>query len=129
MPNVDAAATFSVEGFFSATPSLSLITLADIQQWLNGDQYENLTLDEQLVQSAKTRLFGKLRTRFHTERWTTYASTPEAVRVAISMLVASIIYRRDYSETNPSENNYATWLEMEAHRTVDELIDGVTVLA
>lgn len=79
-----------------------VVTLAEVQQWLEATKLTLDVVDEELAESARAIAFGKLSAAYDTSTWVSIGTTPKLVRTVISMLVAAWIYQREYAEEEDS---------------------------
>jgi hypothetical protein len=93
--------------------------LQQTQQWLDTTKTPIASLDPALVQTATTMVFSRVSRVYNTATWLSGSPAtpdqtlcPSLVQTAISLLIASWMYAKAYSEvTAEEENKYAARLE------------------
>lgn len=98
-----------------------------VQDWLAGKLVVP-AIDADIDGSIRDIAFGKLATRYVTTTWTDNTNTPALVLSAMTMLYASVIYNRAYSEDTEGTNQWADWLERMAMDILDGLAAGIITL-
>jgi hypothetical protein len=102
------------------------VSLSDVQQWLEKTKLTLTEVDPEFEASATAIAFSILSSRYDTSTWTNETTTPEIVRVGLSMWIASYEYRRAYSEsTAATANSYADWLEKRGSFIIEGLQNGL----
>lgn len=103
----------------------AVVELAEVQAWLESTKYTLSKVDEDLEQTARQLVYGRLTTaHFNSSTWTTVEATPELVRRIIAMLVAAWEYDRATAEDQLEGSSYADKLERRALALLQSIIDG-----
>lgn len=103
-----------------------VVTLAEVQQWLESTKMTLTTVDTELAESARVLAFSDISSAYDVSTWISPTSTPKLVRAAISMLIAAWEYQRAYSEEDGS--NYGDKLEIRARLLIEGIAGGTTIL-
>lgn len=104
-----------------------VVTHPDVQQWLEQTKLSITAVDVELAESHTSIVFARLADRYDSSGWVTPATTPRLVRVIISMMVASSMYRRQYSDEGDN-GSYAWRLESSAWKLLGALAGGSLTL-
>lgn len=106
----------------------SVVTLQQVQQWLETTKLTLSAYDPELEITAQASVFSAVAAQYDVTGWVAPASTPLLIREAIAMYVAAWTYLRAYSEDSPTENWYAMWLISEADTMIAGIVAGYTGL-
>jgi hypothetical protein len=101
-----------------------VIAKEDVQQWLEATKYSVSSLDAKLEETARTQVFARLNALYNVGEWTTPGTTPNLVKVVVSMLVAAWTFNRAYAEDDLTESTYGMHLEARAWLLVDGILAG-----
>lgn len=107
---------------------MPVVTLDDVQQWLERTKLTLTAYDPKFEETARTTAFGRLSAAYDVTGWSDAASTPLLVRHVIAMYVAAWTYNRAYSEVDGT-SEYATWLESKADALLEGIVSGRIDLA
>ena len=102
----------------------AIVTEQELQAWLEETKLDVPSVDEQLDATARDEVFGALSAVYDVTGWVSTETTPSLVRRIMAMLIASYLYRRQYSEDSDENPGYAVWLEGKAHALLVGVIDG-----
>jgi len=104
------------------------VSQPEIQQWLERTK---LTIESpseytDLETTAVTAVFSALKDQYAVDTWVSEVTTPDLVRKILSMLVASWIYRRSYTDQarQVGIKAYDDWLESLAYDLLGGLVSG-----
>ena len=106
---------------------MALITLADVQQWLEGSTF---TITGELADTVpeyatvEAKVLGRLTQKYDTSGWTDQDSVPLIVRSCIAMMTAGLHYEKRYAETSEGTNMYAEKLKKEAEDCIELILRG-----
>ncbi len=103
-----------------------VVTLAQVQQWLEQTKLTLDNVDEELAESARLRAFSDMASAYDTSTWVDSSTTPALVRSCISMLIAAWEYMRAYSEEDGT--SYGMVLEARALALIESIANGSTEL-
>lgn len=103
-----------------------VVTLPEVQQWLESTKMTLATVDTELAESARLMAFSDISSAYDTSTWVDSLTTPKLVRAVISMLVAAWEYQRAYSEEDGT--NYGDKLEARAMLLMQGIAAGTTEL-
>jgi len=106
---------------------MALVTLAQVQQWLEQSKLQLSAIDAELADTARDVTFAALVNSYTTSTWVSTATTPRLVRSVISMLVAAWEYQRAYSE-DAGDALYGIELERKAMALLAGISAGTTTL-
>lgn len=107
----------------------AVITVADLQEWIEPTQLTLTAVPELIEESQRHIIFARLRPRFDVDSWTNSINTPKLVRTAIAMLVTSVLNNRANASANSDVSTYSADLRMWAYDICNDLVDGVAELA
>lgn len=87
---------------------MAVVTLGEVQQWLERTKANLEVMDTQLEETARLMTFAELSQLYDTTVWTDQNSTPSLVSKIISARVAAWYFLRVYSEedSSPEYGNY-----------------------
>lgn len=103
---------------------MAVITASDIQQWLESSKFPINEVDAELEASARELVFSTVSQVYDIATWADTATTPQLIRDAIGMIVASWIYDRSFSEDFPDGTGWATKLYDRAMALVNGIVTG-----
>jgi len=103
---------------------MAVVTLAEVQAWLEETKMHLDAFDPELEEAARVMVFGKVGTIYDTADWVDEDSTPALVRKVIAMYVAAWTYNRQYSEEDPDGSGYAKWLMSMAEIALEGISSG-----
>lgn len=101
-----------------------ITTLPEVQQWLEQSKLTVENVEQPLHDHYRDVVLSRLFNVYTTSGWVSVSTTPSLVRKIIAMLMASVIYRRAYSEDNSDDDSYGGWLESSAMSLLDGLAGG-----
>lgn len=104
-----------------------VVTLSQVQQWLEQTKLTVTSIDVDLAESAREVAFSTLVNDYDTTQWVDSTTTPKLVQNAISMLIAAWIYNRAYSEEGGAAT-YGDDLEAKAYTLLGGITDGTIAL-
>jgi hypothetical protein len=107
---------------------MAVVTVADVNAWLERTKIAVQSVDPTLETTAIARVFGRLSSMYDVTTWTDASTTPTLVRAMVAMHVAAWTYNRAYTEDSPDGSPYANWLLNEAALWVSQTVDGVLTL-
>jgi hypothetical protein len=107
---------------------MAVVTLPQVQQWLEATKLTINAFDVELELSAERTVFGALASQYVVTGWTSTGNTPSLVQEIIAMFTAAWTYRRQYSEDSDADSWYATWLEGKAQELLNGLVGGTLTL-
>jgi hypothetical protein len=105
---------------------MSHTTSAMIQQWLESTKLTITQIDPELEKSIWSMVWGQLAGSFGRDlanTWTNETNTPLLVQQIVSLMYASMFYRKEYAEVAASETN-ASYDQHLATLAAD-LLDGI----
>lgn len=105
---------------------MAVVTLQQVQAWLEQTKLTLPAFDTELELVARTNVFAKVANQYDVSAWIDAGSTPTIISEVVAMLVAAWTYRRQYSEDSNNDNWYAVWLENQAWSIVDSIVAGTT---
>ena len=102
-----------------------VVTVAEVQQWLEATKLHIGTVDDELHATAREIVFSRASRVYTVTTWVDVATTPSLIRKLVAMLIASYTYRRQYSEAIGTEdNNYADWLDRQVELILSGIVDS-----
>jgi hypothetical protein len=104
---------------------MTVITDADIQQWLEPTKFHIDSFDPELEGSARELAFSTLSPVYSIDTWTDESTTPKLVKDAIGMIVASWLYDRAFSEDFPDGTGWAQRLYDRAMTLLNGIVSGL----
>lgn len=112
---------------------MAYLAHSDINAWLENTKLQLVAEDVEagVDEVMRSRVFGRLSTRFDTTGWTTRTNSPVLVVQLVAMLYAAETYREHYSEDLGGEGtglNWAEWLETTVEGWLNDLTSGVVTL-
>lgn len=107
---------------------MAVVTLAQVQQWLEATKLTIGAFDTELELTAERIAFSALASQYDASVWTSTGNTPVLVQEVIAMLVAAWTYQRQYSEDGDAANWYSVWLEGKAMALLSSIVGGNAVL-
>src|SRR5216117_93652 len=102
---------------------MTLITIADAQQWAEKSKLTLDVLEGGLADQITTQILNRIAQACDTTAWTTPTATPAIVRSIIAMSYVSWLYSKKYSEDEVSENAYALRLLAWAEALIAGILD------
>ncbi len=98
--------------------------LEQVQQWLDTTKLQLAEVDPVLADTAQQQVFARVSRVYDITNWQDQTTIPALVQQAISLLIASWIYDRAYSEDAAEENKYALKLESMAEALIASIESG-----
>lgn len=106
----------------------AIITVANVNAWLDTKKASISSLDDELAAQLTTRVFGAVSSRYSTENWVSNAYTPQLILEVISMLYAGYHFHKVYS-TDTEPGMYGELLLRDANLLLDSIVNGNLSLA
>lgn len=103
---------------------MAVVSLAQVQQWLEQTKLALTVVDAELEATAFTYVKSRLAADYDVTTWTNDTNSPSLVKQIVSMLIAAWLYQRAYSEDASRSNWYGRWLESKAESLLDGLVKG-----
>jgi hypothetical protein len=112
---------------------MAFLIHSDVNTWL---EQTKLQLAEEDIKPGvdevcRSRVFGRLATRYDTTTWTNRTTSPVLVVQLVAMLYAAETYREHYAEDLEGQGvglNWAEWLETTVEGWLVDLTSGTVTL-
>lgn len=105
-------------------PTPTLVTVELVQQWLEKTKLTVGQVPDELDQTARDVVFGRVSQVYDTSTWVNTATTPSLILRIVSMLVAAWIYQSQYSENLEIDaGNWGVKLESLAMGLIDGIVE------
>lgn len=105
---------------------MAVVTLPEVQQWLETTKMSLAAVDPELSESARLVVFGKVSGTYDTSEWVDVATTPKLIRATIGKLVAAWEYLKAYGEED--ESTYGSRMERQVYELLKEIDNGNVLL-
>lgn len=107
---------------------MSIVTEAQVQQWLEATKLTIDDVDDELESTAKGIVLSSLSSQYDVTTWIDVSTTPKLVQQVISMFIAAWEYNRAYSEDATNSSSYSAWLEKKAYTLLAGINSGANDL-
>lgn len=104
---------------------MAVVTLAQVQQWLESTKLTLSSYDTELELTAERRVFAEAAQSYDVSGWVGTSTTPVLIQEIIAMFTAAWTYQRQYSEDSETGSWYVTWLEGKAQSLLDSVSKGL----
>lgn len=103
-----------------------VVALEKVNQFLPHEKMEVVKHSDvnDLEETARDIVFGKLALYYDTPTWTTPATTPSMVNNILGLLVAGWVYDRQFSEEAAEGGSYGSRRVEEAYRLLEGILAG-----
>lgn len=105
-----------------------ITTKPEVQQWLEQSKLTIESVEQPLHDHYRDVVYSRLAGMYSTSGWVDVSTTPALVRHIVAMYIASILYKRAYSEDNIDDDSYGGWLESQADSLLEGLASGTLEL-
>lgn len=106
---------------------MAVVTLQEVQQWLEKTKLELDVLSGSFEETARSMTFGEVAQQYTVTTWLDEVTTPTLIRKIVSMRIAGWTYKAAYSE-DTGQSPYGDWLLEQAANLVLSIVAGKIVL-
>lgn len=107
----------------------TLVTEELVQQWFEETKLHVERVPDELDQTARDVVFGRVSQVYDVSTWVDSVTTPSLIQRICSMLIAAWMYERQYSEDLPIDaTNWGVKLETWANSLMQQIVDKVLLL-
>lgn len=104
---------------------MAVIEVADIQQWLENTKLDVSSIDAALEITCQEEVYGRLATKYDVTSWVDVNTTPELVKIIVSMLYAGRLWNRTFQSSSSKAGGYGDKLIARADMLLQGVMEGL----